>query len=117
MGSIGKIQVNGKEILMVDYSFMKEPEMIELLKRTRQLILDENKVQLILSNVSNSYATPGFLNAVRELVPGVSHLIEKQAVIGVNTPKRWIIKGLNLVLKANYMAFETREEAITYLTS
>ncbi|MBL7858650.1 MAG: hypothetical protein JNM57_13260 [Cyclobacteriaceae bacterium] len=117
MKGLSKIEANGKEILFVDYSNKKEAEMIPLILESKKIIQSNRAGQLLLSDFTNTYASPAFMNVLRREIMDVLPLISKQAIIGLNEPKRWILKGFNLLLKTDYRAFDTKEEALAYLSA
>lgn len=115
MGEIRFIEVNKRTIIVIDYSYCKEQQMIELIDKVRPLISQAHSQVLVLSNLHNTYVTPAFMRHVEKEVNEVKHLIKKSALIGLNMPKMMILKGLNLFLASNYRAFDTEQEAIDYL--
>lgn len=117
MGEIRIIDVNKLSIIVIDYSNCKEREMIELVDRVRPLITEERSPILLLSNFHNTYVTPAFMRHAEKEVDAVKHLIVKSAFIGLNTPKKMILKGFNLFLNRDYRAFESEQEAIDYLVT
>lgn len=105
-----------KEILVVDYSDTKESEMISRLHALRDLMVRENKPVLLLSIYNDkSYATPPFVRAIEEATDQVAHLIRKQALTGLNHPKKMILKGYNNRFKKNIQNFDTPEQAMDFL--
>jgi 50S ribosomal subunit-associated GTPase HflX len=116
MGSLSTICSNGKEVVVIDYSNSNEDEMIDLVHKLIAFITLQNKDQLILNNFTDSYATPKFMDAVRREEQVVFHLIRGQAMIGLNEPKRWILKAYNLHHNTDYPEFKTQEEALLFLT-
>ena len=49
MGSISKIHSNEKEILVIDFSGLKEDQMMKLISDASDLLIAENKSQLTLA--------------------------------------------------------------------
>lgn len=113
---IRKIIHDHKAILVVDYSDSKESEMISRVHALRDLIVKENKPVLLLSIFNDkSYATPPFVRAIEEATDQIAHLIHKQALTGLNHPKKMILKGYNNRFKRNIQNFDTLEQAIGFL--
>ena len=105
-----------KEILIVDFSDCDENQMIALVDEASKILTANNKSQLLLSVYNDrAYATPKFMNAVRVDMARFIHLIEKQAIVGLNETKKIILTGFNLTFDRNVRAFDTREEAISFL--
>ena len=115
MKEITKLIINDKEIIEVDFSNCNEDRIIEILSEVRSIIREGNK----------PHRTLGIFNEKSFLTPKVMHyfntgridpsLLERQAVVGMNTPKRGIIKGHNVLQGNDIRIFESREEAIKYL--
>lgn len=116
MPGVSYIQVLGKEILVVDYSGCKSDQMIDIFNQAKREILARGERCWILADLSNTYITPNFMrHAEREMLE-VKHLIIKNAFIGMSKPKRMILKGFSLLMgKDDFVAFDTKEEAIEYL--
>jgi hypothetical protein len=108
-----------KEILVADVSDLKESDMIAILKRFRDKLIDDNKPMHMLAIFNDkSYVTPKFMEvAYRYRLGALQPLLLKQAIVGLNQPKMMILKGFNLFLKRNLKPFSTKEEALEYLTS
>ena len=116
MENIYKIVRNEKEILVIDFSNLNETKMIELISKSRALIILENKPQLVLGIFNEkNYMTSNVLKHYKSDNLDALKLIKKQALVGVSEPKRMIIKGYNFLLKRDVKVFESKELAIEYL--
>jgi len=115
MGLVKEIIVRDRKILVRNYSFCKEAEMIALADQAKEIIQQHNQPSLLLSCFNNCYATPAFMRHVEKIVSENLHYIEKQAFVGLNTPKKIILKGFNFFLNRDYQAFDTKNEAVEYL--
>ena len=58
---------------------------------------------------------PPDLDYLRKETTDVLPFLDKQAVVGLDPVKKLILKGYNFLVKRNIRAFDTREEAITFL--
>ncbi len=116
MPGVSYIQVLGKEILVVDYTGCKSDQMILLFDEAKRAILAKGERCRILTDLSNTYVTPNFMrHAEREMLE-VKHLIIKNAFIGMNQPKRMILRGFSLLMgKTDFVAFDSEKEALDYL--
>ena len=116
MNRITKLIINEKEILCVDYSDLKEDQMIALGYTLLEIVLAENKPVLIL-NIFNerNFLSPNLMRHQRELLQKGIHLVEKVALVGLNPMKRIILTGINLLLRRDFKAFDNRDQAIDYL--
>jgi hypothetical protein len=116
MNRITKLLIKEKEILCVDYSDLKEDQMIALNHKVLELVLADNKSVLIL-NIFNerNFLSPTVMRHQRELLQRGIHLIEKVAILGLDPIKRIILTGINLLMRKDFKAFENRDQAIDYL--
>jgi hypothetical protein len=116
MPGVSYIQVLGKEILVVDYTGCKNDQMILLFDEAKRAILAKGERCRILTDLSKTYITPNFMrHAEREMLE-VKHLIIKNAFIGMNQPKRMILRGFSLLMgKTDFVAFDSEKEALDYL--
>ena len=113
---IRRLILNDKEIIEADFSNCNEDRMVEILSQVRSIIKKGNK----------SHRTLGIFNENSLLTPKVMHhfnteridpsLLERQAVVGLPSVRKGIIKGHNIMQGNDIRIFETREEAIKYLT-
>lgn len=112
---ISRITKNNKEILIVDFSDCDENQMISLVEEGAQILLASNKPLLLLSIYNDQvYATPKFMNVVREETAKFIHMLEKQAIVGLSDTKKIILNGYNLSFKRNVRSFNSKE-AISFL--
>lgn len=116
MGKPYKINYLGREIIIIDYSDLKEDDMIALSDSAVDLVLKEKKFTLVL-NIFNerNYVTPKFMRNVEKSLPSVEHLQERNAIIGLSQVQLWILKAVNLWHKKQIHYFETKEAALEFL--
>jgi len=89
--------------------------MISLVEEGAQILLASNKPLLLLSIYNDQvYATPKFMNVVREETAKFIHMLEKQAIVGLSDTKKIILNGYNLSFKRNVRSFNSKE-AISFL--
>ncbi len=112
---IRKVTIQGKSILCIDYTGLRESGMMELGTAATQVILNENEPQYILTCFSNTYATPAYVRHMERNAELVRHLIFRNALVGLNKPKMMILKGFNMVARTNFKPFASEVEALTYL--
>jgi hypothetical protein len=105
----------GKQIIFVDYRGLKEKEMIELVNKHRELTL-ETKLPF-LADFHSTYATPGYMVHAKRFVESTKNVIDKGALLGIDSIKSWILKGLLTMYNVNYKTFETADKAIEFLTN
>ena len=116
MEGVRKLQIEDKEILIIDYSDCKETEMIRRLEHAKTLVQNENKPALILNILNDkAYLTPNFVRQSESVYAEVNQLIEKNAIIGVSQVQKMIIKGFTLLGNRKLQIFDTFDESIKYL--
>jgi|DewCreStandDraft_4_1066084.scaffolds.fasta_scaffold163157_2 hypothetical protein len=116
MDRISKTELTDKNILEVNYSHLKEAGMTELLKKVKQMILQDKKPVLIISYFNHkNYVTPAFIIQAREITLEVLPYIEKMAFVGLSFTQKILLKGFNIALQRNFRSFETREEALQFM--
>lgn len=112
---IRKISVQGRVILCIDYTGLREAGMIALGTEATHAILAETEPQCILTCFSNTYVTPAFVRHMERNAELVRHLILRNALVGLNRPKMMILKGFNLVARTDFKPFASEAEALAYL--
>jgi hypothetical protein len=121
MAGVEKMIFKGKEILYIDYRGCRtDDEMIKILKEAQAIIIKENKGYFQLTDLRNTFATPGYMKAVKEVAKSTPKLAKKRAVLGIDSAARLILlKAYNLVIGSEdaLKPFKTLEEAQEYLVS
>lgn len=118
MGRVYEVVYQGERVLCVDYSGLREAEMVKLMEESRDLVVTANEPTLVLIQFdSKSYVTPVFMRRAEQINKELGGLIKDQAFVGLTEVKKFILKGFNLFLGKNYKAFDTKEEALQHLVS
>lgn len=114
---ISRLNIDGKEILVADFSSCKEYQMIEIIDDLRSLLIKQGKLQLVLAIFNEkNYLTPKFMRHFEtQRMEEASHFIQKVAVFKFNNVKKSILKGFNMFFDRDIKAFDSREAAIKYL--
>ena len=113
---VTEIVRSDKTILIVDYTNRTESQMMQIITSLKEKIMEKSKPVLILSIFNDkSYITQGFMRTVERESAAVINLVDKQAVVGLNSTKKLILKGYNFLFKRNIQNFETKEEALKFL--
>jgi hypothetical protein len=113
---ISKIKKDNIEILVLDYSDCNEDQMIAIAVAAKPMILSASRPLAILSVFNDrAYATPKFVMALKKETAEVIHLIDRQAVVGLNDTKKIILKGFNFLFRINIKAFDTTDAALQFL--
>ncbi|MBS1554649.1 MAG: hypothetical protein JSU09_06965 [Bacteroidetes bacterium] len=103
-------------VYLIDYSDLKVSEMVELLHEAENMML-EKSLKCCLISVFNdrNFATPLFMREAEKVTLDVDHLIQHQAIVGLNSTKKIILKGFNLLLNRDYKSFDSMDDALQYL--
>lgn len=89
--------------------------MIQLAKDARACIEQDEHPKLVLTCYSNTFVTPAYVRFLEKEAPQIKHLILRNALVGLNTPKMMILKGFNLLVGTDFQAFATERAALEYL--
>ncbi len=110
-------KVKEKTIVVVDYSDLKEEDMLSAQNRLAEVVMGMNIAVRIISKFnSRCYISSKFMRQVEDSTKVALHLIESQAVVGLTPVKKLILKGYNFMFNLDIRNFETEEDAITFLT-
>lgn len=112
-----RIVHKGREIILVDYSGLKESEMIALTNEHAALVVAEGKESYFMANYEDTYGTPDYMKAAHVFTKVTKPYIPKGAFLGVRGPKVALLKGVTFFLNVNFKAFSTEEEALDFLVS
>ena len=110
------MQVEDREILIIDFSDCKEAEMINRLIQAMEVVRQDNKPTLVL-NIFNDkcYATPDFVRTAESAYDEVRPLIKKNAIIGLSDVQKMILKGFTILGNRELRNFESFDESIRFL--
>src|SRR6187431_1116491 len=103
---------NAKSIIIVNYTGLKESEMIELVNRHLELTCQAKLP--FLADFQNTYVTPGYMVHARKFVEATKGIIDKGALLGVDRIKSFILKGVILMYGVNFKPFENKDQAIKF---
>lgn len=113
---IKELHKTDKDLYVVDHSDCSAEEMIKGIAELGRRIRSENRPAMILSIFNDrAYITAGFMKMAEEENLELSHLIDKQAIVGLNDIKKMILKGFNLTLRRNVRNFDSEDEAMKFL--
>lgn len=119
MADVSKILHKGKEILLVDYrGCVNEEEMLKIMRKAQQIIIEDNREYLQLVDFRGTIATSIYMNEAKKIAKETPKLATKRAIVGINNKSREILLQVyNLVIgKKGLKPFETLEEAKDWLT-
>lgn len=107
----------GKEILYVDYTGMKENEILEEMDKATAFALKENRPMLRLSNMTDVFAVPSVVDRAKESGKRTKHLTIKRAAVGITGAKKVLFNAFNRFSGNNARAFDDVDEAKEWLVS
>ena len=109
------INYKGNEILYLDYRGMNENQMIQTLNEATERTFQDNKPRLLLTNITGTFVLPDFLKKAKEDGKRTKHLTLKSAVVGVDGPKKVLLKFYNLFVGNEMKPFHSEEAAKEWL--
>jgi hypothetical protein len=109
------VQLNYTELVLVDYSYMKEREMIALTDHHR-LWAQGKQNTCFIANYIGTYGTPAYMKAAYQFTEETKNHIQRGAFLGITGPKVALLKGVVYFMSVNFKAFDTEEEALTFVT-
>jgi hypothetical protein len=112
-----RINYKGKDIFLMDYSGLKEAEMIALTNQHTQVVVTEGKESYFIANYEDTYGTPDYMKAAHAFTKATKPFISKGAFLGIRGPKVALLKGVTFFLQVNFKAFQTEQEALDFLVS
>ncbi len=115
MSRIKSIVLQGKSIIVVDYAGCKEDEMLALAAQAKTAVKAEGTLKLVISRYTNMYITPRFVRFFENETNEVKPYLKKNALIGLNEPKKIILKAFNFFMGTDFRAFDSEKEALEFL--
>lgn len=114
---IKTIEHNNKEVIYLDWRGIKETEILisELEQYSEKLLADKKQVVTLL-DMKDAAIPKELLKLAKELGPVYEKYEDKVAVYGVTPMRKILMKSLNLAKMINLTPFNTKEEALEWLT-
>jgi hypothetical protein len=110
-----RLSYKGKEIILADYSGLKEAEMIALTNKHRDLVVAENNESYFIANYEATYATPDYMKAAHEFTRATKPYIVRGAFLGIRGAKVALLKGVIYFLKVDFKACDDEADALDFL--
>ncbi len=114
--SLDVINHRGKEILICDFSsYNNQDDLIGALLSLVEYSRNNPHLSTLLCDFTGAFMGPNFMKIGKQN----SQLWDKfnSAVVGVDGVKRILLNGYNRIARKKMKAFDSREEALNYLTS
>ena len=112
-----RIDYKGREIFLMDYSGLKEAEMIALTNQHANTVVAEGKKSYFIAYYENTYGTANYMKAAHAFTQATKPFIPKGAFLGIHGPKVALLKGVTYFLNVNFRAFGSEQEALDFLSS
>lgn len=116
---ISYINHNGKKVLYIDYSKCKTvEETLNVLEEVKKEYLKTTGLLITLNDFTGAYGSSEYMKKANEYAKEVfNNKTAKNAAIGVTGIKKILLQAYNVVVKDKLQTFETKEEALNYLTT
>ncbi len=101
--------------MLVDYSGLKQDEMIALTNRHTEWVLGEAKESYFIANYVQTFGSPEYMKAAYAFTQATKPFIPKGAFLGITGAKIGLLKGVTYFMKVNFKACSDEEEAIKFL--
>jgi len=111
-----KIIQDGCEILVIDFSDLKEDQMIKLLSDSRRLLIEEKRPQKLLAifNHKNYITTKVLRHFETDQLEAINYSA-KLVAVGLSATQKMILKGYNVIFSRDIKSFDRLEDAIRFL--
>lgn len=104
----------GKRVIFVIFKGLNENEVVLLLNELEEVCV---KTRLsFVADFTDIFITTTIMTRGRKFLEVTRHIVEKGAILGSSPVKILMLKALISLYKINYMFFDTKEEAIAFLT-
>lgn len=117
MAGFSIINYKGKEIAYIDYRGLKVEQMMQTLEEATEKSLKDNKKRLLLTNFTNAYAVPEFMERSKAAGKKTKHLTPKAAIVGLLGAKKILLNAYNIFTKSSMKAFEDEQKAKEWLVN
>ena len=109
------VQLNHIELVLVDYSYLKEREMIDLTDYHRLWAQGKLNTSFV-ANYIGTYGTAAYMKAAYHFTEETKSSITRGAFLGINGPKVALLKGIVYFMNVNFKACDSEVEALTFVT-
>jgi hypothetical protein len=110
------ILYKGKKILYVKYGGLKPDEMLDLIRKATQMIVDSRSNQILsLSDLTDCFVNNEFTELSKKQGAISLPLTKKAAVVGITGIKNILLKAVNAFSPKPRVPFDTVQEAKDWL--
>ena len=108
---------NGKQVLIMDCTGLNNDQIKQLIPGSLKFYENkEPKSMRTLTDLTNTYLTKSTYDAFKDLDAKTNPYDLKSAVVGLNKAKRILLNMLNKFNSSDVKGFNSREEAMAWLT-
>ena len=112
------IDYKGKKILYVQYTGLKAPEMLGLIKTASEMIVAAKSNQVLsLTDVTDCFVNQEFLDLSKKQSAITLQYTKKAAIIGIVGLKKVLLNGLNAFTSNPRVPFDTLQQAKDWLVA
>lgn len=107
----------GKTIYYTDWTnLLEEEEALEAIEETTSFIEKNKEYNLLeIVDITNSYASPAILNALKKSAKRTKAFNKKKAIVGIQGSKKILLMAINRFIDGSIKGFETVNEAKEWL--
>lgn len=110
------IEHKGKKILYIQYTGLKQSEMLDLIIKASQMILESKSNEVLsLTDVTDCFINNDFMELSKKQGLITLPLTQKAAVVGITGLKSILLKASNAFTPKPRVPFETIEQAKDWL--
>ncbi|MCF6240866.1 MAG: hypothetical protein L3J74_05920 [Bacteroidales bacterium] len=109
----------GKTIYYTDWTnLLEEKEALDAIEHTTSFIENNNEYNLLeIVDITNSYASPTILNAIKNSAKRTKPFSFKKAIVGIKGSKKILLMAVNKFIDGNIKGFNTVNEAKEWLVA
>lgn len=111
------IDYEGKQVYLVDYSGLKQNEMVTLTNKHSELVTAAAVQCYFIANYENAFASAEYMQAAYAFTKATKPYIPKGAFLGIRGPKIALLKSVVYFIDADFKACKTEEDALQFITS
>ncbi len=113
------IYYKGKTIYYTDWTnLLDEEEALAIIEETTSFIEKNNEYNLLeIVNITNSYASPTILNALKKSAKRTKPFNLKKAIVGIKGSKKILLMAVNRFIDGSIKGFENVDEAKEWLVA
>ncbi len=108
----------GKPVLRIDYSGLKGPEILPVIRQVPSFYKDQPKGSVLcFADVRNAFADDEVMEAMKALVRETKPYDKKVAVVGIAGVKGVLLMAVNLFTAHTMKPFTDEQDALDWLVS